>query len=125
MKRFEAINMIPFIDIMLVLLAIVLLTATFMSQGKLDIELPKAESAAYEPKENPVELAVDATGALYLDGRALTETELRQRLEHLPTDTPILLRVDASAAFERFARVAGMAQQLGLFDLSILTEAAP
>ncbi len=42
MKRFDQINVIPFIDIMLVLLAIVLTTATFISQGRLDINVPTA-----------------------------------------------------------------------------------
>ena len=42
MKKFDEINIIPFIDIMLVLLAIVLVTASFISQGKIQVNVPKA-----------------------------------------------------------------------------------
>ena len=44
MKKFDEINIIPFIDIMLVLLAIVLITASFISQGKIQVNVPKASS---------------------------------------------------------------------------------
>ena len=43
MKKFDQINVIPFIDIMLVLLAIVLMTATFIAQGKIDVNLPTSK----------------------------------------------------------------------------------
>ena len=46
MKKFDQINVIPFIDIMLVLLAILLMTATFIAQGKIDVNLPTSKSPA-------------------------------------------------------------------------------
>lgn len=45
MKKFDEINIIPFLDIMLVLLAIVLITASFISQGKIKVNVPKAQSS--------------------------------------------------------------------------------
>ena len=52
MKKFDEINIIPFIDIMLVLLAIVLITASFISQGKIQVNVPKASaSVAFKSSE--------------------------------------------------------------------------
>jgi len=75
MKRFDQINMIPFIDIMLVLLAIVLTTATFISQGVIDIDLPVAESAKtlQQAKEKTLEIAINAENQVFLDGEASTQ----------------------------------------------------
>lgn len=59
MKRFDQINVIPFIDIMLVLLAIVLTTATFVAQGRIPLQLPEAEHAAQPVNEKPMEISID------------------------------------------------------------------
>lgn len=53
MKRFDTINVIPFIDIMLVLLAIVLTTASFIATGKLDIAVPQSSSTEALPPHPP------------------------------------------------------------------------
>ena len=67
MKRMDTINVIPFIDIMLVLLAIVLTTATFIVEGRLNIRLPKAEAQARAESMDRVEIGVGREGELYLD----------------------------------------------------------
>ena len=67
MKKFDEINIIPFIDIMLVLLAIVLVTASFISQGKIQVNVPKASTAvAFKSDELAKLLTVTANGELYL-----------------------------------------------------------
>ena len=70
MKRFDQINVIPFIDIMLVLLAIVLTTATFISQGLIEVNLPAADNAvAMKEQHKSLEISIDAGNRMYLDGR--------------------------------------------------------
>ncbi|OYV24794.1 MAG: energy transducer TonB, partial [Halothiobacillus sp. 20-54-6] len=64
MRRFDQINVIPFIDIMLVLLAIVLTTATFIAQGEISVNLPEAKSAQPVSIEPVLMITVNATGAL-------------------------------------------------------------
>ena len=56
MKKFDQINVIPFIDIMLVLLAIVLMTATFIAQGKIDVNLPTSKAPATLHSEDTLKL---------------------------------------------------------------------
>lgn len=126
MKPMDQINVIPFIDIMLVLLAIVLTTATFIAEGRLQIRLPTSESHA--PKEilERVEIAIDADGGLFIGTAPLGQgviglTALEPQLDTLDTNTPIVLRVDAATAFEHFVAVVDQLKARGLERLTILT----
>lgn len=126
MKRMDQINVIPFIDIMLVLLAIVLTTATFIVEGRLQIRLPTASSQAPPPTLERVEIAVDAAGGLFLGGEPLGSGTaglgaLDLRLDTLTLDTAIVLRVDAATRFEQFIAVVDRLKGRGLERLSILT----
>ena len=121
MKRFDQINVIPFIDIMLVLLAIVLMTATFIAQGKLSIDVPDAESSETLTDEQQYEIAVDANGDYFFDEVTLTLSELSEKLIDLKRDAPIVLRVDKAATFEKFIAVVDLLKKNQLEHLSIIT----
>jgi biopolymer transport protein ExbD len=125
MKRFETINVIPFIDIMLVLLAIVLTTATFIVEGKLDIRLPEASSEAKPDQLERRELAIDADERLYLDEQPMELEALGDRLTVLGKDTPIVLRVDAEVRFARFVQVIDLLKARDMQRLTILTRKTP
>lgn len=128
MKRFDQINMIPFIDIMLVLLAIVLTTASFISQGLIPVDLPKAEqSEQTKGDEHSLEIAINAQNQIFFDGTPTTADTLAEKLQphaaHAAT-MPVILRVDKAAAFEHFIAVVDVLKA-GHFDkLSIQTEQA-
>jgi biopolymer transport protein ExbD len=126
MKRFDQINMIPFIDIMLVLLAIVLTTASFISQGLIPVDLPKAEqSEQANSNDMTLEIAINAHNQLFVDGAPVTEADLPAKLEPHAAHAAkmqILLRVDKAAAFEHFIKVVDVLKA-GHFDkVSIQTE---
>jgi len=121
MKRMDTINVIPFIDIMLVLLAIVLTTATFIVEGRLDIRLPKAAAEARPESLERVEIGVGREGELYLDAAPVELQPLALRLSALDPQTAIVLRVDAQARFERFVAVVDLLKARGLDRLTILT----
>lgn len=125
MKRFDSINVIPFIDIMLVLLAIVLTTATFIAQGKLDIALPAADSQTPVADAPGVDIAIDADATLYYNETPVELAQLRSELEALDPATPVTLRVDRSVAFDRFVAVVDILKARGLESLSILTRSEP
>ncbi|KAA6184852.1 biopolymer transporter ExbD [Thiohalocapsa marina] len=122
MKRMDTINVIPFIDIMLVLLAIVLATATFIAEGKLEIALPEAREQSAMVERDPSEIAVDRDGGLYFDALPVSLDTLSARLNTLATDTPIRLRVDAGAEFGRFVTVVDLLKARGLQRVSIITQ---
>jgi len=117
--------MIPFIDIMLVLLAIVLTTATFISQGVIDIDLPEAESAKPITQQTSVkslEIAINADKNLYIDGEPATREELTSRIESTKKETSILLRVDQEVAFKHFVDVIDLLKKNKLEKLKIITK---
>ena len=64
MRPISTMNVIPFIDVMLVLLAVVLTTATFVAQGKIPVALPDAASADQLPVTQPIEITVSDDGAV-------------------------------------------------------------
>jgi biopolymer transport protein ExbD len=126
MKKMDQINVIPFIDIMLVLLAIVLTTATFIVEGRLQIRLPTAANQDAPERLDPQEIAIGADGQLYFQTEALGVgapglAALSSRLAALAPATPIVLRVDAQAQFAAFIAVVDQLKARGLERLSILT----
>jgi biopolymer transport protein ExbD len=123
-KRFDSINVIPFIDIMLVLLAIVLTTATFIAEGLLEIQLPESEAAAAARPETSIEVAVGEDGRLFIDGNITDAELLKQSLSARPRTTPVRLRVDAEARFSSFVQVIDMLKLLRMDHLTILTRMA-
>lgn len=121
LKKFDSINVIPFIDIMLVLLTIVLTTATFINQGVIPISLPEGESTTQLPQE-PIEITIDPSGKLFYQNESITLETLKTKLEQLNPDTPIMFRTDKSAAFEHFVSVIEPLKKLSFKNVSIITK---
>jgi len=72
------INMIPLIDVMLVLLVIFIITAPLLTHA-VKLELPKATSQHNALRPQKVEFAIDASGALYWNGEAVSRSVVQQR----------------------------------------------
>ena len=121
MRKFDQINVIPFIDIMLVLLAIVLTTATFIAQGKIEVELPEAESGTPVKQKPAQEIVVAADERLYYEEEVIELQALDATLGSLDPDQPLVLRVDATVPFARFVEVVDLLKQHSLENLSIMT----
>ena len=123
MKTFNQINVIPFIDIMLVLLAIVLTTATFVSQGLIKVTLPDADTATSQTiqKNKKLEITIDADQKLYCAGQLTSVDKLEQQLQSTTRNTNIILRVDKAVRFEKFVRIIDLLKKYQLEKLSILT----
>ncbi|PID46562.1 MAG: TonB system transport protein ExbD [Proteobacteria bacterium] len=123
MKRFDQINMIPFIDIMLVLLAIVLTTASFVSQGLIDVTLPKAGTVGEAPRNvKPLQISVNADNELFFEEDQVSLDEIGQRLVDIPKDQLIVLRIDKTAVFEHFISLIDLLKQQQFTNLSIQAE---
>ena len=121
MKRFDQINVIPFIDIMLVLLAIVLTTATFIAQEKINLELPEAENSSAQEDKNPFKITINQDGQYYYQDTLVTLDTLKKALSPLKPDKPIILSVDKSVKFERFIELIDVLKSFNLNNLSIAT----
>jgi len=121
MKPLAVMNVIPFIDIMLVLLAIVLTTSTFLAQGKIPLHLPDANKALSISPIKTLEISIDEAGSIYLDKGIIQPEMLAIHLGETAADTPIMLRVDKRANFEYFVVVIDLLKGKGLSNLSIVT----
>ena len=73
-------NIVPFIDIMLVLLCIVLSISSFIAQGKIEVKLPSSSSKAEPEKHVSIMLEANAQGEIYLDGTLTSPSELKNQL---------------------------------------------
>ncbi|MGF1615138.1 MAG: biopolymer transporter ExbD [Gammaproteobacteria bacterium] len=121
-KRFDQISVVPFIDIMLVLLAIVLTTATFIVNRQLDVELPEAHTATTVPRQPGLTLTIDRQGTVYQGDRRVPLHELALRLSDVSEETAVVLRVDTEAAFGRFVAVIDALKANRLENLSIVAQ---
>lgn len=121
-KEFDYINIIPFVDIMLVLLTIVLTTSTFIASGGIPVNLPKASRSNQELiKTRTVE--VDRAGTIMFDGHIVTTANLRDVLRPLDKNTPFLIRADRDIALQGFVDVLDTIKNAGFSRVSLQTEA--
>lgn len=120
-ERFDRINIVPFVDIVLVILVIVLATATFLKQGTIPIRLPEG-NATLQPIQDPITLTIDANGSYYYDDKPSTFGQLRSHLGSLDTNQTLLLRTDKEAPFWYFSRLIGYLKSRGFERISIATQ---
>ena len=123
------INVTPFVDVMLVLLIIFMVTAPLLNTG-VPIELPESRASALDQQEEPIEIAIDKSGAVFIDGEAIEASALAGTLETLAAkqtaENPrqILLRGDTSIQYGQIMRVMGELNRAGLNSVSMVTQAA-
>ena len=120
------INVTPFVDVMLVLLIIFMVTAPMLVTG-VPVELPESRANALEQPEEPIEIAIDQSGATFIDGTLVAPSELPARLEEIAgaqdaaKPRQIMLRGDASISYGQMMRVMGELNRAGLNSVSLVT----
>ena len=112
------INVIPLVDVMLVLLVIVLTTATFITTGQIPVDLAKATEAA-DRKDVPLVITLTAEGQLYLNDSAVLEHGLKGVLGQHPRESLVVVRADKVTILERFVQVVDEIRSLGFGQVSL------
>lgn len=120
-KEFDFINMIPFIDVMLVLLTIVLMTSTFVVGGIIPIELPRVV-ADHEKAMKAQVVEIDNGGAIYYQGKKITLSDLKERVSTVPRDSSFLIRADKNIPLQIFVEVIDAIKTIGFKKISLQTE---
>lgn len=120
-RDLDQINVIPLVDVMLVLLVIVLTTATFISTGQIPIDLAKARHAA-AAIEQPVVLTLKNDGALFLNQRAISVDGLSAALGAYARETAVVVRADRATPLERFVTLVDTVKGLGYSKVSLQVE---
>jgi biopolymer transport protein ExbD len=122
-QPFATLNVIPFVDIMLVLLTMVLTTANFIQTGRIPIALPQASHMQVE-KHQDKRIELTANGDIYFDGEAVSKEGLETRLGTLPLDTSFLIRADRNLTFQGFIDVAETLKRLNFNKVAVQTKNA-
>lgn len=119
----EGLNIIPFIDIMLVLLAIALSVSTFIAQGEIKINLPKSQSAASLSDEiKKLLITIDENNKFYLDDKETSIDDIKSKFENLSLDTFVELKSDKNAKFESFIQIIDLLKLKNHDKFQIITE---
>jgi len=121
LKRPEGINVVPLIDVVLVLLAIVLTISTFVASGAIKLDLPKAASATQTPKQEVV-ISVDDQGIMYWNHDIVTKEGLVQKITELNADDSVSVRGDKKAYFDDFIFILDRLKVQKIEKISIMTE---
>ncbi len=121
-KKFDDINVIPFIDIMLVLLVMVLTTSTFIKQGIIPVDLPDAKATAKEDVKKEVTVYVNDKGEMFFDKDKVDLKDLEERLSAVPKEDTVILRSDKESRFQDFVSVMDILKRLGHEQLYIVTK---
>jgi biopolymer transport protein ExbD len=118
------INMVPLIDVMLVLLIIFMVTAPLLTHA-VKVDLPKAASAANLTKPENVQLAIDANNQIFWNGEAIDTAQLGERLQAAGAQQPqpeLHIRAERTATYERVAQVMSEAARKGLTRIGFITD---
>jgi biopolymer transport protein ExbD len=120
-KEFDYMNVIPLVDVMLVLLTIVLTTSTFIATGAIPVELPKA-SASMEEALTSVAIEIDSHENMYLNAEPVSLATLRTALAKMERASPVLIRADHAIGLQLFVDVLDVVKTLGFTRVSLQTE---
>lgn len=129
-EEISGINVTPLVDIMLVLLIIFMVTATFIANKALDLKLPEAESAQpMKPDEKNLNFALDKEGKLYLDGTAMTLDQVGPRIaEERAKKQGVLLSAtisaDATTPYALVIKVIDIIRKNEIIDFALSTDPA-
>lgn len=118
------INVVPLVDVMLVLLIIFIITAPLLTHS-VKIDLPKAESNPNITQPEHVELAIRADGSLFWNGETVALEQLAPRFAAKVAQAPnteLHIRADKLAHYEHVARLMSIAAKAGLTKIGFITD---
>ncbi|MBI3898298.1 MAG: protein TolR [Gammaproteobacteria bacterium] len=119
------INVVPYIDVMLVLLVIFMITAPLLQQG-VKVDLPQASSKPIDSTDNEsLIVTVDRNGHYFLDDRQISADELRHKVSsllHARPQTPVLIRGDRSVDYGEVVKAMTLLQSAGAPSVGLITE---
>ena len=122
LKKYDSINVIPFIDVLLVLLAIVLLTSTFITKGIIPISLPNASNADNLKPDKEIILVIQENGEILYENKIEILENVEKIILQSSKETPIHINTDKNTKFESFVQVLDMLKKHNYSNVSIVTK---
>ncbi|MDM8359555.1 ExbD/TolR family protein [Pandoraea communis] len=122
-KRSGGINITPFVDVLLVVLVIFILTSNASIPG-IKVDLPKASASVALEKPKTKAITVDNAGQVFLDAYPVTLTELEDRLrteKAVTPDFPVIVRGDAQVQYAKVVEVLDLLRRIDLNQVGLVT----
>lgn len=120
-KRPE-LNLVPLIDVLVMLVFFSFVTMQFRSSATLNITLPKVDTAGKNEFKGPVTIGIAPDGVLSFNGKAASEsqlTDLLRQVRELDKDTPVLIRADETTPLKTLTFVMDACRKSGLNRFSL------
>ncbi|WP_270983481.1 TonB system transport protein ExbD [Campylobacter upsaliensis] len=119
----EGLNIVPFIDIMLVLLAIVLSLSSFIAHSKIELKLPVSEnSTSFNESQNKFFIVINERDEFFLNDEKISLKQLKNAILALDKDTMVALKSDKFAKFESFVKIIDLLKIKEHEKIQIITE---
>lgn len=122
-QEFDTINVIPFIDILLVLLTIVLTTSTFITSGALAVNLPQGKAPKVDQVQS-VSLTINNSGQLFLEKQPIAVEQIATAMADYDRGSSVLIHADRQIALQTFINVMTRIKAQGFNKVSLLTESS-
>ena len=117
------INMIPFIDVALVLLIIFMIMTPVLMKSQIKLVVPGSQAVDNaDPKDKTIKVQVQADGAIFLDGKMLNSSDLSDAIKarvRSPSTQGIVIEADKDVPFQKVVDVMGAAKKIGLVKMAV------
>lgn len=121
-KKFDTMNVVPFIDIMLVLLVIVLTTASFVAKGIIPLDISKAKSTQELKKQKNVIISINKKSELFLNEIKITKEDFLSKLLSFDKNSIVIINCDKTVAFGDFVFIIDILKNNSFKNLGIMTK---
>lgn len=124
-RLMSEINVVPYIDVMLVLLVIFMITAPLLTRG-IQVELPQTAAPPVDTrKQEPLVVTVDREGRYFVDRRGVSAEELRRKVGAIlrqQPQTPVLVKGDKAVEYGKVVELMALLQEAGAPGVGLITE---
>jgi biopolymer transport protein ExbD len=122
LKKFDSINVVPFIDIMLVLLVIVLTTASFVQKGILSVNLSSSESSYEKVEQKSIIITINKNNKIFFEKEQINKNQILEKISKFDKNISIYLNCDKDIKFDNFVEVLDLIRKNGYNNLGIVTK---
>lgn len=121
LKKVEGINVVPLIDIMLVLLAIVLTISSFIALEKIELTLPSGKSSSkIEPKT--YDIAISSNKEFFFNSAKVKKEDIETKLFEIKKEDVVSIRADKLTPYEEFVFIVDMLKQKGVEKIAMAVQ---
>ena len=117
----QEINVTPMLDVVFILLIFFIVTASFVRESGIDVNMPSAQTSEPKDKAN-ILVAIDASGRIWIDRRQIDPRAVRANIERLHVENPqgtLVIQADTDARTGLLVRVMDAARKAGVQDVAI------